>query len=69
MNRESGIGNREDDPHTEFTGSASEIETELLIARRLNYLDEDDFMILSTDLDDIGRMITGMSRSLKRQEV
>jgi four helix bundle protein len=49
-------------------GSTSEIETELLIARRLNYLDEEDFMILSKDLDDIGRMITGLSRSLRRSE-
>ena len=45
-------------------GSTSEIETELLIARRLNYLDDSDFRILSKDLDDVGRMITGLSRSL-----
>jgi four helix bundle protein len=49
-------------------GSTSEIETELLIALRLNYLDEADFQLLSKDLDDVGRMITGLSRSLQRQE-
>jgi four helix bundle protein len=49
-------------------GSTSEIETELLIALRLNYLDEADFLILTKDLDDVGRMITGLSRSLQRQE-
>ena len=45
-------------------GSTSELETELFIARRLNYLDESNFRILSKDLDDVGRMITGLSRSL-----
>jgi four helix bundle protein len=49
-------------------GSTSEIETELLIALRLNYLDEADFKILSKDLDDVGRMITGLSRSLQRRD-
>ena len=46
----------------------AKIETELLIARRLNYLDEADFMLLSKDLDDVGRMISGLSRSLQRRE-
>jgi len=49
-------------------GSTSEIETELLIAQRLNYLAEADFMLLSKDLDDVGRMISGLSRSLQRRE-
>ena len=49
-------------------GSTSEIETELLIALRLNYLDEADFRLLSKDLDDVGRMISGLSRSLQRRE-
>lgn len=49
-------------------GSTSEIETELLIALRLNYLDEADFMLLSKDLDDVGRMISGLTRSLQRRE-
>jgi four helix bundle protein len=49
-------------------GSTSEIETELRIGLRLNYLDEADFKILSKDLDDVGRMITGLSRSLQRRD-
>ena len=49
-------------------GSTSEIETELMIALRLNYLDEADFRILSKDIDDVGRMITGLSRTLQRRE-
>ena len=48
-------------------GSTSEIETELTIALRLNDLDEADFRILTKDLDDVGRMIMGLSRSLQRQ--
>lgn len=50
-------------------GSASEVDTELLIALRLNYLSERDYKSLNKDLDDVGRMITGLSQSLKRQEM
>ena len=50
-------------------GSASEIETELLIALRLSYLDEVDLRLVSKDLDDVGRMITGLMRSLKDHEM
>ncbi|MFN6964065.1 MAG: four helix bundle protein [Pyrinomonadaceae bacterium] len=46
-------------------GSASEVETELIIARRLNYLSEAEFGELTIALDEIGRMITGLSSYLK----
>ena len=46
-------------------GSASEVDTELLIANRLGYLAEAKYVSLRTSLDDIGRMITGLSRHLK----
>ena len=49
-------------------GSASEVGTELVIALRLEYLTETDFKSLNNDLDDVGRMISGLSRSLKRRE-
>ena len=42
-------------------GSASEIDTELLIAWRLGYLPEKEYKDLYGNLDDIGRMITGLS--------
>ena len=42
-------------------GSPSEVETELLIAHRLRYLDEVAYLKLRRDVDDIGRMITGLS--------
>jgi four helix bundle protein len=47
-------------------GSASELETELIIASRLGYLDETSFAQLIADLERIGRLITGLSRHLGR---
>ncbi len=46
-------------------GSASELETELIIARRLGYLSETLFAELMTYLERIGRLITGLSRSIR----
>ena len=45
-------------------GSASELETELIIANRLGYLDESSFQVLIRELDRIGRLITGLVRHL-----
>ena len=47
-------------------GSASEVDTELVIAHRLNYLSRMDYDNLAEDLDHIGRMITRLSQSLTR---
>ena len=49
-------------------GSASELETELLIASKLGYLAGSDYSDLRTTLDSIGRMIVGLSQLLKRRE-
>ena len=46
-------------------GSASEVETELLIATRLNYLTESSYQSLRVPLDEIGRMLTGLSKHLE----
>jgi len=43
-------------------GSASEVETELLIAHRLRYLSDGAFRSLVSALDEIGRMLTGLTR-------
>lgn len=43
-------------------GSASELETELIIGHRLGYLDEATFSRLISELERIGRLITGLSR-------
>ena len=48
-------------------GSASEVETELLIALRLGYIMEREYLTLRSSLDDIGRLITGLSLHLKRK--
>ncbi len=50
-------------------GSASEVDTQLLIAFRLKFLGEADYKSLDKSLDDIGRMITGLSNHLKRKLV
>ena len=45
-------------------GSASELETELIIANRLGYLDEATFAKLIAQLERIGRLITGLVRHI-----
>jgi four helix bundle protein len=49
-------------------GSASEVATELLIAHRLGYLEDALYRRLLTRLDDISRMILGLSKHLKSRE-
>jgi four helix bundle protein len=48
-------------------GSASEVETELIIAHRLGYVDERSFSRLIAQLDLIGRLITGLDHYLARR--
>ena len=48
-------------------GSASELETELLIARRLGYLQEGAHLEMRHTLDNIGRMLIGLTRHLERR--
>lgn len=43
-------------------GSASELETDLIIANKLGYLDEATFTKLIGQLERIGRLITGLVR-------
>lgn len=46
-------------------GSASELETELIISNRLGYLDEAEFAKLMGQLERLGRLITGLARNLR----
>src|SRR5688500_884519 len=46
-------------------GSASELETEIIIAHRLGYLSEALFSKLITELQRIGRLVTGLSRRIR----
>jgi four helix bundle protein len=48
-------------------GSASEVETELLIASRLGFLGDKEYGDLRAALDEIGRMLTGLSHHLSRR--
>ena len=45
-------------------GSSFEVETQLIIANRLNMLSSQDFELLLAKLQEIQRMITGLSKSL-----
>jgi four helix bundle protein len=47
-------------------GSASEVDTELIISHRLAYLTQSHFVKLVDDLDHRGRMITRLSQRLAR---
>ena len=49
-------------------GSASELETELLIAERLGYFEMDVHKEMYNELNTIARMIVGLSQHLKRKE-
>lgn len=48
-------------------GSASEVETELLIANRLGFLGNIEFLKLSERYDAIGRMLTGLTRHIDHE--
>ncbi|HEX8355127.1 MAG TPA: four helix bundle protein [Pyrinomonadaceae bacterium] len=48
-------------------GSASELDTELIIAHRLGYMTDEKFAELQVKLEKIGRLITGLSQYLKRR--
>ena len=48
-------------------GSASEVETELLIANRLKYVSDETYRLLSSSLDEIGRMLTGLGHHLENK--
>jgi four helix bundle protein len=48
-------------------GSASEVETELLISHRLGYLNKTRFLELQTNLDSMGKMMNGLSSRLRQK--
>jgi four helix bundle protein len=45
-------------------GSAGEMKYHLLLARDLGYLSENDYCILSGELEEISKMLNGLIRSL-----
>ena len=46
-------------------GSSFELETQLIIANRLKYLDDENFLKLNQQIDEEQKMITGLQKSLK----
>jgi four helix bundle protein len=48
-------------------GSASELETELLIAKNLGYLSSKDYERIYEEINVIARMIVGLSKTVKRR--
>jgi len=48
-------------------GSASEAETELLIAYRLGYLTEERFSALRASHDELGKMLNGLYRHVGKK--
>ena len=49
-------------------GSLAELETQLLIARRRNYLDESQSAGLLKRADELSRILSGLINSLKEKE-
>jgi four helix bundle protein len=47
-------------------GSASELETELLIAERLGYLGSAGYIAMRDEIDSVGRMLVGLTRNVRR---
>ena len=47
-------------------GSCAEIETQLIISRNLNFLDEDDYLKLNHEIIEISKMLNGLINSLKQ---
>jgi len=49
-------------------GSASELEYHLLLSRDLSLLGEDEYVQISTDLEEVKRMLTGFIQKLKASD-
>jgi four helix bundle protein len=47
-------------------GSLSELETQMLIARRLGYIDEEQLSDFRQSAGEVGRLIHGLSKSIRK---
>ncbi len=67
-----GAGRRSTGEFIQFVGiargSLAEVETLLIIARRLDYLDEPVHRSLIKDILELGRMLTGLIQSLEERK-
>ena len=48
------------------TGSLAELETRVQIARRLNYIDQDQLKDVLDKATEIGRMLNGLRKSIEK---
>ena len=66
-----GAGRQSDQEFIRFLsiaqGSCSEVETELLIGHKLDYLPSAEYLELKNEADSIGRMLVGLTKHLKRK--
>ncbi|MCB0190339.1 MAG: four helix bundle protein [Anaerolineae bacterium] len=49
-------------------GSLMELETQLIISEKLKYLSADTINLLIKEIQEIGRMLNGLMRSLRHRE-
>ena len=49
-------------------GSLSELDTHMLIARKLDYIPEENYEALVKKVETISKMITGLIKSLKSEQ-
>lgn len=68
-----GAGRRSTGEFMQFVGvargSLAELETLLVVAARLGYLEDDVLEILMKDVAEVGRMLTGLMQSLRDRQV
>jgi four helix bundle protein len=47
-------------------GSRQEVETQLFIAARLNYIDDQKLEVILATSGEVGRLLSGLLKSIKR---
>ena len=47
--------------------SAAEVDTQLIISKNLGFIDEQEFSVLTSELDSISKMIQGLIKSLDKK--
>lgn len=48
-------------------GSLMEVETLLLISKNLNYIKEQDYLEISKQMDEVGKILQGLIKSVKQK--
>ena len=48
-------------------GSLDEVETQIMIAKRLNYLEESEYLAIMNLANEVGKMLNGLNSSLVKK--